>query len=142
MKVKYVVGFQFNPERTKVALIRKSKPEWQRGLLNGVGGKIEQSDGSALAAMVREFKEETGVVTDVWLHYARMEGGDWAVECFCCTGNLNWLRSAEEEPIEIIDLDGRTLARADVIENLPWLINLALDSMEDGRPRFATVQYP
>jgi 8-oxo-dGTP diphosphatase len=142
MNTEYVVGFQFNEERTKVALIRKSKPEWQKGLLNGVGGKIETRDVNARAAMVREFQEETGVLTDAWMHYARMEGGDWVVECFACTGNLNWLRSAEAEPIEVVDLDGRTLVRKDIIENLPWLITLALDTMEDGRPRFTTAKYP
>ncbi len=138
----YVVGFQFNAERTKVALIRKAKPEWQKGLLNGIGGKIEPTDNDPHSAMVREFREETGVATDSWMCFAEMRGGDWSVQCFCSTGNLNWIRSVEAEPIEIIDLDGRTLVRFDVIENLPWLINLALDSMEDGRPRFALITYP
>lgn len=41
---KYVLGFMFSTEDRgqKVALIKKLKPKWQAGLLNGIGGKIEQ----------------------------------------------------------------------------------------------------
>jgi 8-oxo-dGTP pyrophosphatase MutT (NUDIX family) len=56
----YVLGFAFTPDGS-VALIRKIKPEWQAGKLNGVGGKIEDWDPSDVHAMTREFQEETGV---------------------------------------------------------------------------------
>lgn len=36
-KTKYVVGFAFDLTLTMVALIRKNRPEWQMGLLNGIG---------------------------------------------------------------------------------------------------------
>jgi 8-oxo-dGTP pyrophosphatase MutT (NUDIX family) len=55
----YVLGFVFNLDKTKVALMRKTKPEWQRGRLNGIGGKIELGE-TSITAMHREFKEETG----------------------------------------------------------------------------------
>lgn len=39
MKMKhYVLGFAFGPNYKKVALLHKLRPEWQKGLLNGVGG--------------------------------------------------------------------------------------------------------
>jgi hypothetical protein len=36
---KYCLGFAYfqENENTQVILIRKEKPEWQKGLLNGVG---------------------------------------------------------------------------------------------------------
>ena len=34
----YVAGFMYSKDRKKVVLIEKINPEWQRGLLNGVGG--------------------------------------------------------------------------------------------------------
>jgi hypothetical protein len=40
--MEYVCGFMFANDFTEVALIRKNKPEWQRGKLNGIGGKVEQ----------------------------------------------------------------------------------------------------
>jgi 8-oxo-dGTP diphosphatase len=64
---KYVVGFMFSTDLQFVALIRKNRPEWQAGKLNGIGGKIEE-DESPRDAMIREFYEETGVLTasDDW----------------------------------------------------------------------------
>jgi 8-oxo-dGTP pyrophosphatase MutT (NUDIX family) len=56
----YVLGFAFTVDGS-VALIRKAKPEWQAGKLNGIGGKIEEFDPSPVHAMTREFMEETGV---------------------------------------------------------------------------------
>lgn len=57
-------------------LIRKTHPEWQKGKLNGIGGKIEKkekltSNGivdhwlleTPFEAMIREFHEETGITT-------------------------------------------------------------------------------
>lgn len=140
--MKYAVGFLFDAAYSAVALIRKNKPAWQKGLLNGIGGKIEETDQHPHAAMVREFHEETGGDVYSWLHYARMEGGGWTVECFAATGDFRNLRSNEEEQVEIIPIIDRTIVRADTIENLPWLINLAIDSMEDGHPRFTVAQYP
>lgn len=43
----YVLGFAFNRERTKIVLILKNRPDWQKGKYNGIGGKIEPSDETA-----------------------------------------------------------------------------------------------
>lgn len=61
-RIDYVCGFMFSPTLTQVVLIEKKKPSWQKGLLNGVGGKVEPREEPSYA-MAREFKEETGVVT-------------------------------------------------------------------------------
>jgi 8-oxo-dGTP diphosphatase len=62
----YVCGFVFDP-LAQVYLIRKLKPDWQKGLLNGIGGKIETADEggeypASVTAMSREFEEEAGVL--------------------------------------------------------------------------------
>lgn len=54
----YTVAFAF--AGSTVLLIRKAKPDWQKGLLNGIGGKLEGSE-SVLECTVREFREETGL---------------------------------------------------------------------------------
>lgn len=53
-----VVGFAFDDKLLNVALIKKKKPEWQKGYLNGVGGKVKDGEGYH-EAMTREFEEET-----------------------------------------------------------------------------------
>ncbi len=63
MLTEYVAGFMFRRSNSEVALVRKNKPDWQRGKLNGIGGKVEESDCGPHEAMAREFLEETGVAT-------------------------------------------------------------------------------
>ena len=77
---KYVVGFMFSPDKQFVALIRKNRPEWQAGKLNGIGGKIEAGEWPR-ESMVREFEEETGVKThpDEWVIAGRIEGSELRV---------------------------------------------------------------
>ena len=57
----WVVGFLMDSDAEQVILIRKNRPEWQAGKLNGVGGKVEPGELIG-GAMYREFREETGVI--------------------------------------------------------------------------------
>lgn len=54
----YVLGFALY--QTKILLILKARPEFQKGFLNGVGGSIEVGE-TPEKAMAREFKEETNI---------------------------------------------------------------------------------
>ncbi len=127
--VKYVVGFMFNPTRTKVALIRKLRPDWQKGLLNGIGGKLNE-DEHELQAMCREFEEETGYKTfwyDWWPVVTLKGLGDkWEVSVFkCLKDSLDLLKTTTDEGIEIIDVIN--IDNEAVLSNLPWLIRMCLD---------------
>ena len=72
-KLEYVLGFAFNPELNKVVLIKKKRPSNQKGLLNGVGGKIVNGE-SFKTAMCREFAEETSYLSNIddWEYVAKM----------------------------------------------------------------------
>lgn len=76
----YVVGFLFSPDNAQVCLIRKKRPPWQAGRLNGVGGHIEQGETPA-AAMRREFEEEAGLSLE-WRYYALLWGTEYRLFCF------------------------------------------------------------
>ena len=85
---KYVLGFLFDADGQHVALIIKARPAWQRGKLNGIGGKILPGE-TPLRAMTREFAEETGCDEPVpWQWFcdlgdAGASGGPtWMVSCF------------------------------------------------------------
>lgn len=74
MEIKqYVAGFLFSRDLKNVMLIRKTKPAWQAGKLNAIGGKIEPGE-TEYGAMVREFEEETGIKHFGWKPYAQLIG--------------------------------------------------------------------
>lgn len=133
----YVVGFAFNEDATKVVLIRKNKPTWQAGKLNGVGGKVEP-DEIPEDAMQREFLEETGVLTylDDWQNFLTIRGDGFVLHCFRAFLDISGVRTVEREVVEVVDT--YPLPR-DTIPNLQWIVPLALDNIEpftvfDGGP--------
>lgn len=57
----FTCTFAFSHTGEHVLLIRKARPEWQKGYLNGIGGKFEPGDRSVIDCTIREFREETGL---------------------------------------------------------------------------------
>lgn len=138
--VSYVVGFLFSPCLTRVALITKNRPAWQAGLLNGIGGKVEPGE-NPLAAMVREFNEEAGLLLQDWSHFASMsEQGRFALDMFAAIGDVDAVTSKTDEPVAVLTVT-EALQR-ETVENIPWLLLLAVDHLQDGRPGFVNINYP
>jgi 8-oxo-dGTP diphosphatase len=126
-KKEYVVGFAFGPGK-RVALIRKTKPEWQAGLLNGVGGKVEDFDDDIWCAMAREFEEETGVKTTGkdWRLYLEIATDKSHVYFFCTRlkdEQFKELRSTTDETLVVRFYD--SLDWAECLPNLRWAIPMA-----------------
>ena len=141
----YTLGFLFNPEKTKVVLIKKERPTWQAGRLNGIGGHVEK-DETSLACMEREFKEEVDYANHRelnWRRYASLISTSFFIDCFAAIGDITSVKSVPlQEEVVILDLDKITVTRTkDLIENVPFLISMALDFLEDGRPVFSTIYY-
>jgi 8-oxo-dGTP diphosphatase len=124
---RYVLGFAFDEAGDRVVLIQKTKPAWQAGKYNGVGGKVEENE-TMIDAMVREFYEETGVETAIndWREYAFMVGPDWSCAVYCLGDGLivDAVKTTTEEKIEVFS----TKALPNTISNVPWLIAMAKDS--------------
>lgn len=124
----YCLGFRtrHNLEGQKeVALILKNRPTWQAGKLNGIGGKVE--DGEApIDAMVREFWEETSVLTfrENWSHMATMVYPSATIYVFKSAGDCE-IKSVTDEPVAWFPL--KHLQVLPTIGNLQWLIPLAFD---------------
>lgn len=138
-KREYVLGFCFMYYNAEVVLIRKNKPEWQRGLLNGVGGKIEPGE-SPKEAMLREWREETGSDVTDWHHYVTMDFSGATVHVFKHhqpgrhAGYLN-ITSATDEQVGIYSV-AEALASPIVIPNLKWLIPMALHDSQTHEPHW------
>lgn len=101
--IDYVNGFCFTKDGTEVVLIHKKRPKWMAGMLNGVGGKIEE-DESPFTAMTREFEEETGVITRAsdWTYRLEMIGVDWWMHLFSCFDDEIYAAAKTAEDEEII----------------------------------------
>ena len=124
---RYVVGFAFSKGLQSVLLIRKNRPKWQEGRLNGVGGKVEPGE-DYLSAMVREFREETGldIPPDKWKHVVTYYGPEYEVRFFyTVTDAVNEAVSMTDEHVALYGIGA--LMGAPVISNLRWIIPLCLD---------------
>lgn len=123
-------GFLFSRDRSRVLLIRKRRPAWQAGKLNGLGGKIEPGE-TALQAMRREFREEAGVDLAEWQHVLTLSGADdagsgrgWAGHFFRAFGDIDAARAITDEQLET---HPTSPLPGDTIPNLRWIIPLMLD---------------
>ncbi len=124
-KEKMVVGFMFNVNKTEILLIEKNRPRWQFGKFNGIGGKCKP-DEPYHVAMVREFKEETGIDCDRWRQVMVMGGEDWEVAVFTCiTDDVFNFKTMTDEKVCLISLD--ELDKFILIDNLYWIIPMCLD---------------
>lgn len=128
-KIRYVVGFMFNQNKTDVLLIEKKKPKWQIGKFNGVGGKIEDSE-TSLQAMRRECKEETGIDSNQWEYLVTMSGrggNDWECQVFTAkTDDVFDFKTMEHEKVCLLPI--QDLDQYKLVSNLYWLIPMCLDS--------------
>jgi 8-oxo-dGTP diphosphatase len=126
----YVCGFYFDHTHRQVVLIWKNKPAWQKGKLNGVGGKIEAGE-SRHEAMRREFKEETGIQHEDWMYLISLSGPDWCVYFFYAEGKpeaFEYAQTMEDEEVAKITID--YLDDFAHIPNLRWLVPMALYALE------------
>lgn len=116
---RYVVGFLFD-KKGNVALIHKLRPKWQRHRFNGIGGHIEPGE-TPHAAMVREFKEETGAMVRQWHEFVVVKGSDYRLHCFSAhKGGVKLKSVTDEQPLWY------PLAFAyPMLANLEWLIPMA-----------------
>lgn len=125
----YVLGFYLWGSRF-VLLIRKNRPDWQAGKLNGIGGHIEPGE-TPEQAMVREFREEAGPETSGWIQFAELNFPGSAavsrarVHCFFRRvepGTVESIWSPTDEKVEFFRVD---MLPDDALPNIPWLIAMA-----------------
>ena len=126
--IHYVMGFAFNLDKTKVAMIFKNRgPEEVRGKWNGLGGHVERNE-SPLMAMQREFKEEGGVWIEKWdlVSVYWSKGRDFRINFYMAVDEMKGLKTNEDEAVALLPGDTIIIDKH-VNQNIRWLIPLSLD---------------
>ncbi len=143
---RYSLGFMFDKNILNVLLIRKKRPSWQYGFLNGVGGHVEDFE-TPIESMVREFEEEVGIITkpEDWKYYCLINvlnprcNEPAKVYVFTTVGDvLSAKPKTDEYPVIILRLE---LHRYATIDNLSWLIPLAVNVLINNQPLMVQINY-
>ena len=106
MITEYVAGFLFDPDMSRVALIRKARgPAGMTGCLNAIGGKVEAGE-SPHDAMVREFWEETGLHHPDWQAVCLNVTPTYAVYFFASTDpRVDFVLSRTDEAVAVYRIE-------------------------------------
>jgi 8-oxo-dGTP diphosphatase len=122
--LEYVLALLFTADAREVVLVRKTRPAWQAGRVNALGGKVHEEE-AILDAARREVREEAGVVVDTWDEFLVWHDAEYrlrAVRAFDDAARL--ARTAEDQEVFLARVDELP---PNLIENLRWIIPLALD---------------
>lgn len=136
----YTVGFVFDKNLQKVLLVHKLSPPWQKGKLNGLGGKKEFGEKS-IDCIVREVKEEASVTISKknWIYIGRIQEGESLVDFYITkTNHPHNFKSVEKEKVEWFNLKELP---ANIMPNLTWLIPFAVDKFRNSNLKNFTVNY-
>jgi 8-oxo-dGTP diphosphatase len=127
---RYVIGIAFDPTYREVVMVLKDRPEWQAGLYNFPGGKVEK-DEEPDDCMPREFKEECGLETRPidWHLVGELEGDDYVLYVYTTVTSIEGARTMESEMVTRMGVEA--LPR-NVVGNIPWLLAYALDHWTGG----------
>lgn len=131
----YVAGFLLD-DRDRVVLVRKLRPAWQAGLLNGVGGKIEAGEAPA-EAMRREFREEACLDLDGWELFAHLTfpgGAVWFFRLRAAPAVLDAVTAGTDEPIEVHPVTAVLDPATPTLPNLRWILPLGTHTRERYAP--------
>lgn len=136
----YCLGFAFTSDFKSVLLIKKNRPDWQAGKVNGVGGKLEENEMSN-SAMVREFEEETGIKTNVddWESIGSISRigsnfEDFHIQVYATSKvDVSTAKSMTDEEVSLYSLtEGKQLdSRIPQLEKLDWLLPYSIDSLKN-----------
>ena len=120
----YVLAFLFTADAREIVLVRKTRPAWQAGRVNALGGKL--LDGEAIGdAARREVREEAGVDVAQWEEFLVWRDPEYCLRVVRAFDDAaRGARTAEDQEVFLAPVAALPQT---VIDNLRWMIPLALD---------------
>ena len=120
----YVLALLFTADAREVVLVRKTRPAWQAGRVNALGGKLHGGE-NPLDGARREVREEAGVDIDGWEEFLVWRDPEYRLRVVRAFDDAaRDARTAEDQEVFLARVDALP---PNVIDNLRWLIPLALD---------------
>ena len=123
-KRSFVLALLYSMDGRRVVLMRRSRPAWQAGRVNALGGGIIDGETPASAAR-REVREECGVDVPEWTEVLVWEDAEYRMHVMrAFSERAAEARTMEDQEVFLADVN---VLPANVIDNLRWLVPLALD---------------
>ena len=127
-----------------VYLIRKNRPQWQQGKLNGIGGHKEIGE-TFDQCCAREVKEEAGIdLQSKFKHFPTMRFNDALVQAYYAVlsdEERQQVRTCTDEEIQWIPIDAIYMLRKQMIDNIPWMVLAAMNHAQSTYRPFLDVTY-
>lgn len=143
---KYTLGVA--ADKDSIVLIKKTKPAWQAGNYNFVGGKVEIGE-SFPSCMVREFFEETGVktVNKDWIYVGKMHRkNDFICKIYATSvPQIAEARTMTEEEIVIVNPDKFLLdseLQSNMLTNILTIYNFIVSHDHAFQNAILDIKYP
>lgn len=120
----YVLALLFTADSREVVLVRKTRPAWQAGRVNALGGKIDDGE-RVIDAARREVREEAGVDVREWEEFLVWHDPVYRLRAVRAFDDVaRDARTAEDQEVFLAYVAALPL---NIIDNLRWIIPLALD---------------
>lgn len=127
----YTVGFIFDKALEHVLLIHKTRPAWQVGKVNGLGGKIEPGE-DMYDCITREIREESALETkkDQWVFIGNISSDTVSLDVlgYVYEGSLEDAQTVEDEVVAWFPVASLP---SNIISNLSWLIPMTIDKIRN-----------
>lgn len=130
MTKKYVLGFVMDKKKEKIVLIKKNRPDFQSGKLNGLGGKIEDGE-TPVEAIKREIMEESGIVIDYsdLNHIGLIQDNkdEFKVDVFHAEiSDIEKAKTLTDEKVIVFSIED-ALKQENLIDHVPQIISTILN---------------
>lgn len=104
--MRVVVGIVTDNE--EILLLKKNNPDWQKGLYNGIGGKVELNT-TPLETIIKKCQEELGVNISNWIELdSEISSSGIEIVYFLTTlneGEIKKLQSQTDERAELFSIN-------------------------------------
>ena len=95
-------------DNKEILLLRKNNPDWQKGLYNGIGGKVELNT-TPLETIIKKCQEELGVNISNWIELdSEISSSGIEIVYFLATlneGEIKKLQSQTDERAELFSIN-------------------------------------